>query len=241
MKEGAFWRGSAVRVFAVGGVLITAAAIALCTPWFDLVDLREVVITGNRHASAADLVSMSGLQRGQSLLAVSLRRVASNLMQHPWTKEVRLSRRLPHTLAIRVVEREEIAWMIDPSGDGCITVGEEGVIVSAGCPHSTSLIELQGARVSGGVGGTLADRPIVVLIDALRREGLASLDVRRIDAADPESVVLDTGSDQRVLLGGLHNVASAVNALAALHRAHDLSDYEVVDLRFGGEATLVPR
>ena len=242
MKEGTFWRESAILVFAVGGVLITAAAIALCTPWFGLVDLREVVITGNQHAAAADLVSVSGLQRGQSLLATSLRRVSTNLLRHPWIKNVLLTRRLPHTLVIEVQEREEVAWMSHPPGEGCLTVGEGGVIVSADCARASSLIELRGAGLSGGgVGAVLIDETLVRLIDALRRGAPASLDTQLIDLTNPDSIELRTGSDLRVFLGDMNDVLLRLDSLAALSRSLDVEDYEVIDLRFGGEATLVPR
>jgi len=242
VKEGAFWRGSAVRVFAVGGVLITAAAIALCTPWFGLVDLREVVIKGNVHASAADLVALSGLRPGQSLLVLSLRRIRSNLLQHHWIKQASVERRLPHALTIRIQEREEVAWMAEPSGDGCLTLGEGGVVVSAGCTRADSMIELRGARLSGVVvGAVLVNGTIARLIDVLRGGALASLDTRRIDIDDSDFVELHTEAGFRVLLGDVGTAMSRLEALAALHRSLRLEDYEVVDLRFGGEATLVPR
>lgn len=242
MKEGTFWRESAILVFAVGGVLITAAAIALCTPWFDLVDLREVVITGNHHAAAADLVSLSGLQRGQSLLAMSLRRVSANLLRHPWIKNVLLKRRLPHTLVIQVQERAEVAWMSNPSSGGCLTLGEGGVIVSTDCSRSASMIELRGARLSGGgVGAVLLDEAIADLIDAFQGGVLASLGTQLIDLTNPGSVELETGGGLRVLLGDMNEVLLRLDSLAALSRSLDVEDYEVIDLRFGGEATLVPR
>lgn len=242
MKEGTFWRESAILVFAVGGVLITAAAIALCTPWFGLVDLREVVITGNHHAAAADLVSLSGLQRGQSLLAMSLRRVSANLLRHPWIKNVLLKRRLPHTLVIQVQEREEVAWMSNSSSEGCLTLGEGGVIVSTDCSRSAAMIELRGACLSGGgVGAVLLDEAIADLIDALRRGVLASLGTQLIDLTNPGSVELETGGGLRVLLGDMNEVLLRLDSLAALSRSLDVEDYEVIDLRFGGEATLVPR
>lgn len=242
MKEGTFWRESAILVFAVGGVLITAAAIALCTPWFGLVDLREVVITGNHHAAAADLVSLSGLQRGQSLLAMSLRRVSANLLRHPWIKNVLLKRRLPHTLVIQVQERAEVAWMSNPSSEGCLTLGEGGVIVSTDCSRSASMIELRGARLSGGgVGAVLLDEAIADLIDVLQGGVLASLGTQLIDLTNPDSVELETGGGLRVLLGDMNEVLLRLDSLAALSRSLDVEDYEVIDLRFGGEATLVPR
>jgi len=242
VKEGTFWRESAILVSAVGGVLITAAAIALCAPWFGLVDLREVVITGNHQAATADLVSLSGLQRGQSLLAMSLRRASANLLRHPWIKNVLLKRRLPHTLVIQVQEREEVAWMSNPSSEGCLTLGEGGVIVSTDCSRSAAMIELRGARLSGGgVGAVLLEEAIADLIDALRRGVLASLGTQLIDLTNPGSVELETGGGLRVLLGDMNEVLLRLDSLAALCRSLDVEDYEVIDLRFGGEATLVPR
>jgi len=242
VKEGTTWRGSAVRVFAVGGVLITAAAIVLCTPWFGVVDLREVVISGNHRAAATDLLSLSGLHRGQSLLVTSLARVRENLLAHPWVKDTTLGRRLPHTLTIRVEEREETAWIEAPSGDGCLTVGEGGVVVSTECSRSEALIELRGVRLSGpGAGAVLLDRPVADLIDRLRAGPLASLGVVRIDRTDAGSVELATASGLRVLLGDVNEALSRLDSLTALSRSLDIADYEVIDLRFGGEATLVPR
>ena len=242
MKEGASWRGSAVTVFAVGGVLITAAAIALCTPWFGLVDLREVVITGNHHATATDLVSLSGLQRGQSLLTVSLGRISANLMQHPWVKSASVRRRLPHTMVVAIQERGEVAWSADPSGEGCYTIGEGGVVVSADCEHASSLVELRGARLSGsGVGSVLLDETLIALIDGLRSGKPISIGVELIDLTNPDSVELETESGLRVLLGSVNEVLTRLDSLAALCHSLDIEDYEVIDLRFGGEATLVPR
>ncbi len=242
MKEGAFWRGSAVTVFAVGGVLITAAAIALCTPWIGLVDLREVVITGNHHAAAADLVSLTGLQRGQSLVTLPFRRVRDNLLRHPWVKNVSLERRWFHGLVIEVEERVETAWMVDPSGEGCLTMGEGGVVVSDDCERAPSLPELRGARLSGsGPGSVLLNGSAGALIDALRADRLSALGVELIDLTNPDSVELTTSSGIRILLGGIDVAWLRLKSLAALSQSLDVEDYEIIDLRFGGEATLVPR
>ena len=135
-----------------------------------------------------------------------------------------------------------MAWMSNPAGDGCLTVGEGGVIVSADCARASSLIELRGARLSGGgIGAVLLDETVARLIDALRRGALASLGTQLIDLTNPDSVELWTGSDLRVRLGDMNDVLLRLDSLAALSRSLDVEDYEVIDLRFGGEATLVPR
>jgi len=200
------------------------------------------MVVGNRHASAVDLVSLSGLERGQPLLTISLRRVSDDLLRHPWVKAVSLSRRLPHTLAIEVLEREEVAWMADPSGDGCLVVGEGGVIVSDDCARAASLVELRGAVLSGdGVATTVASDQVPGLLDAVRRGELATLGARVLDVGNQDSVELETGSGVRVLLGDIDHALSRLDCLAALCRSLHVEDYEVIDLRFGGEATLAPR
>jgi len=176
------------------------------------------------------------------LLSTSLERVENRLLRHPWVKSVSITRRLPHTLAIEVCEREEVAWMADPSGEGCLALGEGGVIVADGCSSSTSTIELRGARLSGfDPGSVLLDDTISDLIDAARNGVIASLDARLIDLTDPASIELVSESGLRILLGKTEEVLSRLDSLAALCRTLDMADYEVIDLRFGGEATLVPR
>ena len=145
-------------------------------------------------------------------------------------------------MIIAVQEREEVAWMTDPLGEGCLTIGEGGVIVSADCERAPSLIEVRGARLSGGgAGSVLRDVTVADLIDALCEGELASLGTRRIDLTNADSVELETVSGLRVLLGGMNEVLSRLDSLTALSRSLDVEDYEVIDLRFGGEATLVPR
>ena len=123
-----------------------------------------------------------------------------------------------------------------------MTLGEGGVVVSADCSQSSSMIELRGARLSGGaVGAVLLDETVGDLLKAVRGGVLASLAIRLIDLTNPDSVRLLTGSGLRVLLGDISEVSLRLNSLAALSRRLDLEDYEVIDLRFGGEATLVPR
>lgn len=242
-KEGRSWRKITVQVIALGGVLITAACIVLYTPWLHLLDLREVSILGNRHAGAEEIVSLSGLTSGRSLLAVSPRRIADRVLDHRWIKSVHVTRDFPHGLVIRVTEREAIARALSPTGDECSLIAEGGVVVERMCPESASLIEIVGARWTSDVlGARLADAPVLHLVETLlSNDTLRTLGTRRVDVSDPTSVVLIAEDELRILLGGLEGIVPRLDALVALCRTIDARDYESIDLRFGGEATLVPR
>ena len=240
-KEGKAWRRRAIVAVVVGGVLTTAAISILYIPSLGFFDLREVVISGNRRAAATEIVSLSGLARGQSLFGISLSQVASRIQAHPWIREARLVRDLPHAIRISVVEREEIAWIALPEG-GCLLLGDGGVIVSSDCNASTSLIEIRGAVLGDSTPGSrLADARIGELVEWLQQEDLHSLRTSALNVSDLASIELLAEDRLRVQLGNIEGIDERVEALAALGRSVDFRDYELIDLRFGGEATLVPR
>jgi len=240
-KEGKAWRRSVIAAVVLGGVLITAAISVLYIPSLGFVDLREVLISGNRHAAVSEIVSLSGLSRGQALPAISLRRVASQIREHPWVRSVHVRRVLPHGIQITIQERTEIAWMALSSDGECLLLGDGGVVVSTDCATS-SVVELCGAVVTDHApGARLVDGRVADLLKSLRREELHSLDATCLNVSNLASIELLAEDGLRVRLGGIEGVMGRVEALAALSRRIDFRDYEQIDLRFGGEATLVPR
>ena len=240
-KEGKAWRRRAIVAVVVGGVLTTAAISVFYIPSLGFFDLREVVISGNRRATAAEIVSLSKLARGQSLFGLSLSRVASRIEQHPWVREAQLVRDVPHAIRILVTEREEIAWMSLSEG-GCLLLGDGGIIVSSDCNAPTSLIEIRGAVLVDSVPGSrLADVRISELVEWLQQEDLHSLHASVLNVSDLASIELIAEDGLRVQLGDIEGIDERVEALVALGRSVDFRDYELIDLRFGGEATLVPR
>ena len=240
-KEGKAWRRRAIAAVVLGGVLITAAISVLYIPSLGLFDLREVSISGNRHATASEIVSLSGLSRGQSVFAIPLQRTALRIGQHPWVRDAHLSRRFPHAIQITIQERSEVAWMATPDG-GCLVLGDGGIVLSTACELSSSLIEIRGAAmIDHTPGSRLADMRVADLVESLEREDLHSLHITRLNATNLASIELLAEDGLRVRLGDIEGIAGRVEALAALGRRVDFRDYELIDLRFGGEATLVPR
>jgi len=226
----------------VGGVLITAAVISLYVPGLCLLDLREIVVSGNHYVSAAEVAEAADLKAGESLLAVSLRNVSDRVGSLPWVKAVTVRRLYPHRISIRVQERAPVAQITLPSG-GFLTLGEGGVIVAKADQASTTLAQLLGASLSGeGPGACLLDQRVIDLLDCLAFDTrLRGVTIRRIDVSDPASIVLYTDGGPTILFGGLDGISTRLDELAALSRTIDLGGYESIDLRFKGEATLVRR
>lgn len=240
MKEGESRRNAAFRAVVVGGVLIIAAVVALYSPWPRLFDLREIAVTGNHHVTSGEVVQASGLHRGISLFAVSLTRVEKNIATLPWVKQAVVSRALFHRINVEIVERKPIATTALSSGR-CGLVGEGGVIVSTSCEEMASLPVLVGASFSGSAAGARTlDARVVELLEAFG-DAACGLLIRAFDVSDPTSVVLEADEGVRVLLGVIDDAGSRAVELAALCRTIEATNYELIDLRFEGEATLVPR
>ena len=240
MKEGSAKRQNAVWVFILGGVLIAAAIIALYTPWLQICDVREVVVSGNQHASAAEIVGLSQLHRGQTIFSVPAKLVQRRLEEHPWVKQASVRRVFPHTIQLVVEERHVIAWSQHPSEDLRVAVAEGGVIVGRD-ESITSSLELIGAVASGwGRGDRILDSRVAELV-AILSSNVCQLAVRSVDVTDLRSIELILENDTRVLLGDMAQTQNRLVALSALCREIEIGGYELIDVRFGGEATLVPR
>jgi cell division septal protein FtsQ len=242
VKEGKSRRTAAFWLFGLGGVLITAAIIALYTPWLPIFDLRQISILGNRQTPANEIVEALNLSRGDPLPSISVRAAASRVSSLPWIKSVRVSRAYPHGLRIVVTERVPVARLAyGPSG--CLLLGEGGVVVSEQCTGESGLPLVTGARVTGEAAGErLLDPEIAELLDAFRGADWLGVTLREIKVTGAERMAeLTCESGLRILLGALEVAGERVVYLKALCRSIDVNEYELIDLRYRGEATLVPR
>ena len=242
MKEGE--PRSAVRWAAViGGILIAAAIIALYTPWVRIFDLRKIVIQGNYYTSAAEIKDGSGIEDRVNLLRAPLKQARTLLSQLPWIMDASFRRILPHTLEITVCERNPIALVVDPSNASRLMVlGEDGVIVGYAKNTSLDFICIGGVAIaSTPLGKRVVDTDVVQTVAYLLKRGLRRDLFPRIDFSDSSAVTMYTVDEGEIVLGPLSEIEDRIDELTALLDTIDLASYQTIDLRFGGEARLVPR
>ena len=234
----------AVRWAAViGGILIAAAIIALYTPWVRIFDLRKIVVKGNYYTSAAKIEDSCGIQNGVNLLRAPLKQARTSLLRLPWIMGVTLRRVLPHTLEITVRERTPIALVIDPTDlKRMMILGEDGVIVGYARDSSTQFIQVSGVSLETGPSGKISvSGDVLGTLVYLRQKKLGRDLFSRIDFSDSSAISMYTVDEGKVVLGPLSDIKGRIGELKALLRTIDLGDYQTIDLRFGGEARLVPR
>ena len=184
--------------------------------------VREVKLTGRTWANQSDIVAALGLYADQTIFDIDLKGARARLEAMGWIESARVSRRLPSTLEVHIVEREPFAlWqvrrrlvLIDRAGETILRKGLGRftylpVVVGEDAPDfAAELID------------TLTGRPeLLERVDAATRVGLRRWNLR-----------FDNGVDVYLPEDG---VAEAWRRLGALQDEQGILDREVavIDLR----------
>jgi len=116
-------RGSSGFLYKLLSTLVICAAIIAALTLFFRVD--NVVVTGQQRYTDEEVVSATGVEAGDNLYLMDKNQVAENILnQLPYVETIHISRKLPDTLLVEVVEcgrpmamvQEGYAWLISPRG-----------------------------------------------------------------------------------------------------------------------------
>lgn len=212
--SGADLRPSRARL--VAGLAMAAALIALLV-WSVALGARHIVsvlvydnpvfalrmldISSDGRLTPDLLREYARLREGESVFAIDLQKVRQNLLSVPRIRDVRVRRRLPDVLEVRVSERTPLARLRMPGTDLMLAVDAEGWVI-VGDASAAALPLLQGFSMPGLRPGLqllsseLHDA-LALLDRCARRRALLALtprEVRRVDA-DTLALVLDTGDE----------------------------------------------
>lgn len=74
-----------------------------------LFSLKSIDVTNARHLTREEILGLAGVEPGNDLLRMNLKRMGEHILQNPWVETVRINRYYPDTLSIAVTEREPVA------------------------------------------------------------------------------------------------------------------------------------
>jgi cell division protein FtsQ len=172
----------------LGWVLGLAALLGAAVPLARFVsgprfELRAFEIDGNRHVRTEEVLQALEPWRGRNLLFLDLRPLAGRLTAHPWIAQVTLSKSLPASLYVHIVERNPVALY---RGAGELWwVGPEGQRIGRFDPR----LDSGDAPLLSGDPSRLPDE--VALLDSLRRSLPRYAEhISEIDALSDEGFVI---------------------------------------------------
>ena len=227
-------RARRVRTTAVllGGLFVTVASVYLAwraTEWG-----LDVLLYKNRSFAVTDLDVQTdgviapdqlrrwtGVQLGQNLFAIDLMTVRRNLLLISMIQSVSVEKVLPHTLRVRVTEREPVARLsiVRTSATGTLELAplyldSEGYVMlplapaqcSPGAPLNDQLPTIIGVNANEVQAGRRLDLPPVraalELLEAYQRSPMQGLvEVSTVDASASDVLVVKTGQGSEITFG----------------------------------------
>jgi cell division septal protein FtsQ len=183
--------------------------------------LHELDVQTDGILSTNQLRSWAGLKGDENLLALDLSNVKAKLERIPYVQSVSIERILPHTLRLRVTEREPVVQVYAPRPRGSLTPPVAFQLDAQGCimppleprqrsippnPAAEQLPLLVGARITELQPGKFLDLPqvraAIQLMLAFERSQIAQyVDLKVIDVSSPEVIVVTTGQGADITFG----------------------------------------
>ena len=87
----------ALAVLVVGGLLFIDKQ--------GMVDIKKITVEGNAHYTAEEIIKASGIHKKTGLITLRTGKARGKLMDLPYVKSAKISRKFPHTAKITVAER----------------------------------------------------------------------------------------------------------------------------------------
>lgn len=74
--------------------------------------IKAVEITGAAHTSASGIDRIAAAYKGRNLFRLDIAVVQKDFMSLPWVERIQIEKKLPDTLAIRIIERVPVALVV---------------------------------------------------------------------------------------------------------------------------------
>lgn len=227
-------------VLITAGVAATTAAVVLAPHALRRLDtfrVERVEVVGSRFVAPHAVLEASGIARTANVFDDTdpWRRA---LLEHPVIEDVRIERRLPDVLVLRVTEVEPLALVRTPELRMVDAAGSVLPVDPAGFDVDLPVVAAESAVAPDG---RLAAGPAARLVEALARvrrfEPAIAARVSEVGWAGGGAVrlVLDAPTDAEVLIPGdvsRPRLRALRLTLADLARRRDLTQMRRVDLRF---------
>jgi cell division septal protein FtsQ len=188
-------------------------------PAFHVVAVR---VYGAERVPQPELIQLAQISRGMSLLRINVEHVRTQLMQHPWIRDVLVRRVYPNELEVVVYERRPSAILA--SGHGYLIDGE-GYILSQATPAEAASLPRLGVSLSRAPspGERMTDPAVKaglrLLNQAQDRPFFRHTTITHLDSMTAERFLLQTRRGKFIVGASLIGIDEKLELLPAIDEA----------------------
>jgi cell division protein FtsQ len=199
-------RATWITAGAIVVLLVASVAVAVFSP---LLSLEQIEVEGTERVDAAEVQAAVSGQLGTPLARIDFGRITTELEAFPLIASYVTETAPPHTLVIRVTERQPIATVA--AGDGFDLVDPAGVVVQRldARQEGVPLVDVGGAPLDGTAYRSAAE-VLLALPQTLRQT------VDSVTASTADDVALSLTTGEQVVWGSADHSAEKAQVLAGL-------------------------
>jgi cell division protein FtsQ len=218
--------------------ILSVAAWNFCMryPGFNI---TSITVENNKYNDAKKIISLSGLQTGNNIFYIKASKGSDKIMGDPYFTSVKISRKLPSSIVIRVVERE--ATYYASKDNKFAVIDKNGILLEVKADISNmKLIKLDGFDMKKSTVGKQivgSDERQIQVIETLAgmesakdfMAGLASLDL-----TNPGAINIYSGQIC-IKLGTTEDFEKKLNTAANILQRDELKQAKgYIDVSFDG-------
>jgi cell division protein FtsQ len=208
-------------------------------------EARTLEIDGAAHASSRSVEAVFAEDFGRSVYLVPLAERRASLQAVDWVKDASIARMWPNRLAVRLVERVPVAFVLLPAGSRASgsrygLIDEDGVILPP-APDRFGLPVLHGVRTSDSL--EVRAHRVQIMRKLLHDLGDLGREISEVDVSDPDNLKVTEPRDGHMikLMLGDHNYSLRFGNFAAHYKeiVQRLPGAVTLDLRLEDRITVV--
>ena len=211
MKQGAQQKKPARkgRLGAVIVLLILACLTCAGFLGYYVFQVESIEVKGNHLFSAEEIITLSGIQKGDNLFAISTQNVKSALAAQPFLTLVRLDRKWPSTIVLNISEKKAVAAVTFDRK--YILIAEDGMALRIQNDAQDYLV-VEGMGVTAAAvgakiqGATEYQLYVLNLICTQITKSACKSSIVGINLRDPAAVTLKTGCGITIRIGTEENL-----------------------------------
>lgn len=219
-------------------LIIVGVYFFLHSPFFTI---KNIEIIGNNAMDDSKILELSQINPEQNLVFLKNQEIVESILVNPLVKTVELTKRLPNTLAINIVERVPVALLVCP--DGFIQVSEDGyflaLLKNIG-KYSIPVINGISMDYLPGPGQEIKNDTLLIVLDIIKQSHPDTLKyIAEINMANPSNILAYTTLGIEIRLGDLERIEEKLHnldliLLELLNKTIVSESIEYIDLRFTG-------
>jgi len=178
--------------------------------------ISNIIVEGNNNVSKEEIIRLSSIYYGQNIFQINKKKSMRNILQNPYSEYIKISRRLPRTVTIDIIERKPIALV--PYVGSYLSIDKNGIILEVNTKISKKDIPIiQGLKFNNFKIGdklNLEDKQqfdtTVNIINAVNKAEFVN-EISGIIMEDIENLKMTTRKGITILLGNDNNIEYKVS------------------------------